>query len=591
MKLFLKNNWLFLSILLIQLIVLIFSFAFFKEGYHSDEFYEYGYANSYESRVLEVDNNGNDLSHQWTDSDNLLNYISVDKDHRFSYKNILVHASNGYYNPPLRLFVLHTICSFFPGVFSKWFSFIINIVSFIVIQIYLYLLLNIITKRKAVAIAGIFLFGFGAGCFNAMMFLRLYVMGMAFGMILLYYSYLLFINEEKEKNILYLVLVFLSLFGGAYTLHLFLVYAFPIVLIICIGYLFRKKFIKMLCYGFTCLGAVGLSFLAFPKTVSDTMQSTDSYGYSMLKYSDAFQFRIYTYIATLDNFGFHTSMYSNPWIKNSLAIFIFLLILSVPLIILFRKETWFRGLLSKLKDRIKFIINKIGYNIVILIACIVSVFFLIIIVSNRTSVYTMSVNYASRYVYLVYPLICIFTVLVAYYLLSFLFNNKKIVSLILVIFAIIISTYSQMLNNQPFLMLHDEKGISLDKIENDANCYLLLRSNWFVLCFADELYDTNSYYFAEYINYQYSRDCFDEIDHDKPLYIIADASIIITDEMRKMMEEDPDNIYNTVYSNVLVEEEDVLNFFTSLKDVKSVECVGEDWVFERDIRIYRVTFS
>ena len=120
---FAGSMFMLLGILLIQLFVLIFTFALFKQGYHSDELYEYGFANSYDLRVLEMDNNGVGLDRQWTDSNNLLNYISVEKDHRFSYSNIFKHASMDYYNPPLKLFLLHTICSFFPGIFSKWFSF------------------------------------------------------------------------------------------------------------------------------------------------------------------------------------------------------------------------------------------------------------------------------------------------------------------------------------------------------------------------------------------------------------------------------------------------------------------------------------
>lgn len=589
MKKTLKSNWLFIGILLIQLIVLISSFTFFKQGYHSDELYEYGFANSYNLRVLENDDNGIALDRQWTDSNELLKYISVEKDHRFSYLNIFKHASMDFYNPPLKLFLLHTICSFFPGVFSRWFSFVINIFSFVIIQVFLYLLVKKMTNNIPVSIACICLFGFGAGCFNAMTFLRMYAMGMALGTMFLYFSYMYYSCEGKKKSIPYLIAIFLSLFAGAYTLHLFLVYAFPIVLIICISYLFSKKIKKMLSYGFLCLGAVILSFLAFPNTVSDTMQSTDSYSYSAAKYSNALQFRIYTSLATAENFGFHTSMYSNAWIKISIAIFLFIFILAIPLFVLFRKEEWFKKFLSNIKNKFITWITDIGINFTFLIACIVTVFFVIYISAIRTSVYTMTIKYSARYVYMIYPILCLFATLTFYYLLKFFVTKKTVVATIIVSIALILASLSEILNVQPYLMLHQEKGKSLDKIESDANCYLMLKSNWTILCFADELYDTNSYYFVNYNDYESEFDCFDNVDSDKPLYFILDCSYLITDEIRKEMEENPDSLYNTVYKDALIDERDVLNHYESLENVKDLELVGEDNVFERPIKIFEVT--
>ncbi len=591
MKSFIKKDWLFLGILFIQLFVLIFTFAFFKQGYHSDELYEYGFANSYDLRVLEMDNNGVGLDRQWTDSKDLLNYISVEKDHRFSYSNIFKHASMDYYNPPLKLFLLHTICSFFPGIFSKWFSFSINIVSFIVIQVFLYLLVKKMTKSIPAAVACISLFGFGAGCFNSMMFLRMYAMGMALGTVFLYYSYMYFVNDQKQKSIVYLLISFLSLFAGAYTLHLFLVYAFPIVLVISISYLILKKIKKMLAYGFTCLGAVILSFLAFPQTVNDTMQSVDSYSYSISKYSDFMQFRIYTFLATMENFGFHTSMYANPWIKNSIAIFLFIAILCVPLFIFFRKEEWFKKFLKNLKNKVVSNSKDIGYNFVFLLAFVVCIFFVIYIASVRTSIYTMNIKYSTRYIYMVFPVICVFATVTFFYIIKFLIPNKKVISVIVVSVALFLATLSQILNYEPYLMIYEKEGVTLDQIEPNANCYILLLSNWFMVSLTNELYDTNSYYFVNYGNYENETACFENVDRDKPLYFILDCSLVITDEVQEIMDDDPDSMYNVAYSDVMIKEEDIINHYESLDDVESIEFVGKDCIFDRTIRIYRVNLN
>ena len=161
-------------------------------------------------------------------------------------------------------------------------------------------------------------------------------------------------------------------------------------------------------------------------------------------------------------------------------------------------------------------------------------------------------------------------------------NSYK--SIIGLIFAFI----SQIFNNQPYLMLHDEKGISLDKIETDANCYILLKSKWNIVSFTNELYNTNSYYLVDYDEYENEKDCFDEIDQNAPLYFIMDCSYIITDEIKKEMEEDPDSLYKNVYSEHMIYEDDVINHYESLNNVEKLELVGEDCIFDRPIKIYKI---
>ncbi len=588
MKSFLKKDWLFLGILLIQLFVLIFSFYFFKQGYHSDEIYEYGFSNSYDLRVPESDEFGNSLDRQWIDSKTLFNYITVDKDHRFSYSNIYKHASDDYYNPPLKLFVLHTICSFFPGLFSKWFSFSINIVSFIILQTFMYLLVKKLTNSVPASIASICLFGFGAGCFNAMMFLRMYIMGMSIGMVFLYYSFCYFMSENKKKKIIYLILVILSLFLGAFTLHLFLVYAFPLVFVICIFMLFLKRIKKFFSYGFSCLGAVLLSFLAFPQTFNDTMQEAEATTYAVVSYSRALQFRIYTYFVTLDIFGFHTNTYGNKWINILAAIFVFIIILLIPLFILFRKEDWFKSFLKNTWKKICIFIKDMHYSYVIILACLASTIFIIYICSIKTSVYMMSMMFASRYVFMSYPAICIFACLFVYYLIIFFIPSKNITSVLIVFLSLFIATYSQILSGHAYLLQHEEKGISLDKLEEDSNCYVMLYSNWLIVCFASEIYNTNSYYFLDYSRYENEFDCFDEIDQSKPLYIIMDCSNVLNKEQMKIVEDNPSSPFSAAYSSVLFLDDDILDHYKSLDCVADIEPVGEDMLFCRPIKIYRV---
>ena len=67
-------------VITLSLTQIIIYFAFFKQGYHSDEIWSYGYANSFYQKDIHIDEDGN-LTHmnEWTDTQVLKDYIEVNK--------------------------------------------------------------------------------------------------------------------------------------------------------------------------------------------------------------------------------------------------------------------------------------------------------------------------------------------------------------------------------------------------------------------------------------------------------------------------------------------------------------------------------
>ena len=116
----LKKSIILTAIILAQVIMLFFIFSKCKQGFHSDEVWSYGFANSVESKELDIANDGTSLMNRWRDSEDFRRYITVEEDQRFRYDAVLYNTNNDY-NPPLQLLILHTICSFFPGKFSWYF--------------------------------------------------------------------------------------------------------------------------------------------------------------------------------------------------------------------------------------------------------------------------------------------------------------------------------------------------------------------------------------------------------------------------------------------------------------------------------------
>ena len=71
----------------------------------------YNLANS--SKQLNVDGG-------WNSPEDFNEYLAVSPDDRFDYAQVYENQIIDASHPPLYYALVHTVCSFFPGVFSKW---------------------------------------------------------------------------------------------------------------------------------------------------------------------------------------------------------------------------------------------------------------------------------------------------------------------------------------------------------------------------------------------------------------------------------------------------------------------------------------
>ena len=221
-----------LGIILIQVFYL-YSVYIQKDGHHSDEVYNYGFANSYN------ENDFLDTSHIniWTDSSLAKGFITVDENNRFAYDAVFKNTANEL-NPPFQIIILHTICSFFPGKFSWNYCFAINIISFIILQFFLFALTKDISDNLIVSYATVILYGFSVGAMDIALFMRIYAMAVMFSVIFIYYSNKIYKNRKTKNNFLEYLILFTSCFLGCYTLHLFLFFAFCVTACYSLYFLF-----------------------------------------------------------------------------------------------------------------------------------------------------------------------------------------------------------------------------------------------------------------------------------------------------------------------------------------------------------------
>lgn len=580
-----KYYFIVLAIVTVQIVFLSLIFAQ-KDGHHSDEVYNYGFANSYN----ENDFLGTSFMNQWTDSSIAKGFITVEENQRFAYDAVYNNTISEL-NPPFQIFVLHTICSFFPEKFSWNFCFVINIISFIITQFFLFALTREITGDDIVPFAAVILYGFGVGAMDIAIFMRIYALAVMFSVIFIYYSNKIYKNRLSKNYFYEYLILFLSCLLGCYTLHLFLFYAFCITVCYSLFFLFTKRFKKLFAHGFSVLSAALISILLVPSTVSH-IEGTDVLSVGLIKYPTTMQIRLYSYLLTKDLFGLHISAFPNPYLEYCIIFLVVITILSIPLFFLFRREEWFKRFLINFKDlfidRLKRI-KKIQFSLVVYLLTIIAV---VILASDQTSVYTMGV-YSNRYLFIIYPTVVIFFVCALYLLLK-LINDKKtcknIVAITVLFLAFVFAIWSQMLpDSSDYLFIHDKEGISFDKMEPGSNVIIMLGQDWKIVCFAPDLIETNAYYFTDFSKFKENNDIFENVDKSKPMYLIIDNQFILTEDMSKEeLKEDP---VFSVWADLSYHEKDLIDFYSSSKYVDSIEKVGKDQQMKTTFYIYRVYFE
>lgn len=236
----LKNSKILLFLIILLQVSLLIYLMNNKVGFFGDEIYTYSLSNGHMGIIFECYGEPDlDVNYKWIDGKLINNYISVSKDHRFDY-------SIGYNNqikdshPPLYNYLIHTICSFFPETFSKWYGFSINIVAFIFVQILLYIISNKLLKSNKYALLVCFIYGFSSAAMDCFVYTRMYTVLTLFCLLLLY-TYLSSVDNNTSLS------KFLAIFSivalGGLTQYHFYIYAFFLTLIFVI-YLFLNKSYK-----------------------------------------------------------------------------------------------------------------------------------------------------------------------------------------------------------------------------------------------------------------------------------------------------------------------------------------------------------
>ena len=563
-----KYHILISLIIILQIIYITYVFAFKKNGYHSDELWNYGFANSSESECIYVKDGKTINAYEWIDSSVLLDYISVDESEIFDYKSIYENATKDL-NPPFQYFLLHAISSIKTNTWSKWYCYIINILAFLITQVFLYKTLEM-ACGKSTGVYGILFFGFCAGAANITVYLRLYALGVAFATMFFYYSFEFFNDRTcPEKTKRDLIKIMPVVFAGCLTMHQFLVFAFSVALFYSLYYLFKKDFRNLFLYGGICLIAVLLSIAVFPYAFYHLFgySNSESFGTVSVVY------QLWDYLSFLfrDITGVYISL--TPTASQAVIGMIITVLVAVILIIFAfsKRKRWFIELKSRMKNILldaKDNIKKRGF---VLLPAAFSVVFIICVCSINTNVFVMGV-YSRRYLFLIYP---VFAILLAA-LFGLIFNKRA-----LMILAILFSLLSNFVSDGAFLFRFKGDEEAFDKIEKNADCIIVLKDLWVMTNAVNELYDTDKFYLTD--RERYKADNYDEnIGSNNPVYLLIDVS-----DERDMREYGKDADFGDSLG-YFSDKEEYLLYYSELPIAGQIEYIGVDFLFDRKIEVYRL---
>lgn len=311
-----RAKLLFAFLLLLSFLTMVY-YGNQKEGYHVDEVYSYGLANSeylpfmhfgesgydvkdwmleygagesfgelfgnlwkdyqilkecnfnwrdsviYQDYLTAQANSADTRTSTWVSGQDYVDYVAVSKSNTFNYASVY-YNQRGDVHPPLYYIALHTICSFFPGIFSPWFGLSINILFLILTLVVLYRMVRDYLGGTKVALIVTAVYGLSHGIMTTAMFLRMYALLTLMVMACCAVHVKIYSENFKLKG-KNTVLLMLTVLGGYMTHYYFVLYAIGIAVVFLVLIVIRRNWTALLKYILllTSTAAIGICIWPF----------------------------------------------------------------------------------------------------------------------------------------------------------------------------------------------------------------------------------------------------------------------------------------------------------------------------------------
>ncbi len=271
-----KKATVLLFVIIVSQLFIFTLYSIEKNGFHIDEMWSYALSNSFDEPFFYTkgyldDNNDMQYNH-WMSGRRFFEYITVQPGEQFAYSKVYYNQSQDVH-PPLYYFILHTVSSFFPNQFSKWFGIGINMVIFVLCQIILYALSVMVLNNKRQSLLVNILWGCSMAALNTVIFIRMYMLLTLFVVLSLYYHARL-LRSDKKIDLQIIIFICITLFLGGLTHYYFIVFEFILACLVCLYLLLMSKIKLLLSYSIASLMTIGSIVALFPPAIDHLLHST-----------------------------------------------------------------------------------------------------------------------------------------------------------------------------------------------------------------------------------------------------------------------------------------------------------------------------
>lgn len=261
--------FLFLLVWCMQMLTAVY-FCCQKQGFHEDEYYTY-YSTARTYGLMIEDG-------AWMERDTYFNEFVVLEGQGYQY-GLVKLVQSWDVHPPVYYWLFHTVCSFFPGQFSKWFGLGINLAAFGLSMFLLRCLsLKVTEYNEKLSLLVCFFYGFTPAAMSSIVFIRMYALLTVF----VYLCAILHMSVvEKDREALellseeqravklsfgkFLLPLMVVTYLGFLTQYYYFIFLFFMAFAFCVYLLWRDRNLwNCIRYGISQAAAFVLAYLTYP---------------------------------------------------------------------------------------------------------------------------------------------------------------------------------------------------------------------------------------------------------------------------------------------------------------------------------------
>ena len=260
MKLSNRTSRVILAVMIVLSLGVSVFYMSLKAGYHEDELLTYNLANSSKQLALG----------DWSTPQDMNEYLAVTPEHRFDYQQVVDNQIIDASHPPFYYAIVHTVCSFFPGVFSKWLAFVINLVMMTGSLIMLYKIGKRVTDTNLYALIAVGGYALSISCITSTIYLRMYSSLMFFVLAFIHIT-LWFCDKKNTVSWKHCLVMLPVVTLGILTQYYFILMAGLAGLVFLIFKIREKCFKDLFWYIGTAVVGAGLALAIYPHIIENVL--------------------------------------------------------------------------------------------------------------------------------------------------------------------------------------------------------------------------------------------------------------------------------------------------------------------------------